>query len=234
MEGEYPYHGALFMTNNRNHSMTNNRNQIQAIFFDFDGVLVESNQIKKDAFAELYGQFGSAAGEYAAEYHRRLGGISRVHKIRHCHEHLLNQQLSEQELNDWCQKFSDLVKEKVIHATWINGAKDFLIKYHREIPFFLISGTPQEELVEIIEHRQMTPFFHEVLGSPVSKSDHVQRLLESCNLNPETCYVIGDGKADIDAAMTCQTQFIGVQHHSTFPEGTITIPDCTKLEQLLF
>ena len=42
----------------------------QAIIFDFDGVIVESGDIKAQAFAELYRHHGETIAQAAVTYHR--------------------------------------------------------------------------------------------------------------------------------------------------------------------
>ena len=50
----------------------------QIIFFDFDGVLVESVEIKIHAFRKLYAEHGENVVEKVLAHHMEHGGISRV------------------------------------------------------------------------------------------------------------------------------------------------------------
>ena len=70
----------------------------QIIFFDFDGFLVESVEIKNYAFRKLYAEHG---------------GISRVVKIRHCHWAFLGIDLTHQDLTALADRFADDVEELV-------------------------------------------------------------------------------------------------------------------------
>lgn len=61
----------------------------EAVIFDFDGVIVESADIKTEAFIALYKEHGAQAVAAAVAHHQANGGISRRKKIRHIHrEHL--------------------------------------------------------------------------------------------------------------------------------------------------
>ena len=47
----------------------------RAIIFDFDGVIVESEEIKTRAFISMYRGYGPAVVEAAVAHHRANGGI---------------------------------------------------------------------------------------------------------------------------------------------------------------
>ena len=62
---------------------------VQAIVFDFDGVLPESVKAKGDAFYALYQAEGSNIQQQVLDYHLANGGVSRFDKIRYYEETLL-------------------------------------------------------------------------------------------------------------------------------------------------
>jgi len=47
----------------------------QAIIFDFDGVLVESGDLKTRAFADLYQSYGETVVSKVVRYHSLNGGL---------------------------------------------------------------------------------------------------------------------------------------------------------------
>ena len=49
---------------------------VDAIIFDFDGVLVESVDVKTNAFAMLYAEHGPDVVKRVVAYHQEHGGIS--------------------------------------------------------------------------------------------------------------------------------------------------------------
>ena len=57
--------------------------RFEAIFFDFDGVLVESVDIKTTAFARLYAGHGEPVADAVVAYHRQNMGTSRFVKFRY-------------------------------------------------------------------------------------------------------------------------------------------------------
>ncbi len=207
--------------------------KLQAVLFDFDGVIVDSNAVKTEAFRSLFENYDQAIVAEIIDYHRQHGGISRVEKIRYAHQHIIKHHLSDEELKALAAAYSELVMEKVIAIEWIDGAKDFLDKKRNNLPMFVISGTPEDELQCIIERRKMTGYFQKVLGSPIKKPDHVRHILREYRFNPECCVFVGDALTDLNAANETGLHFIGVQGEVDFPVGTKVLPDCKGLESAI-
>src|SRR3990167_3288293 len=122
---------------------------IKAIIFDFDGVILESADIKTEAFKELFSEYASKIKEIV-EYHLLNGGISRYVKFRYIYEHILGMHLSKQQEADLGERFSQIALEKVIRTPFVRGAQEFLGKNKRRYQFFICSGTPELELLDIV------------------------------------------------------------------------------------
>ena len=99
----------------------------EAFFFDFDGVIVDSINIKTDAFAELYKPFGEEVISKVVSHHVSHGGMSRFEKFRYYHENFINKKISESEMMELAQKFSDLVVGKVLSQLYHFRFRYFLI-----------------------------------------------------------------------------------------------------------
>lgn len=179
-----------------------------AIVFDFDGVLAESVHVKTKAFAALYAEFGPAIVEKVVEYHLAHGGVSRFAKFRYYHEALLGQSLSAEHERQLGDRFSRFVKEAVISAPYVDGAHEFLIEYHQQVKLFVASGTPDEELAEIIDRRAMRQFFVSVHGTPARKAEIIAGILGRHNLKAERVLVVGDAMADLEGAQANGTRFL--------------------------
>lgn len=205
--------------------------QLQAVFFDFDGVLVDSTELKTQAFYTLFEDYPLEAVEEIVAYHRQHGGVSRVLKIRYAFESILKLPLDDHQLNVLAKRYEELVVQQVISAPWVAGAKEALDALVDACPLFLISGTPQPELQTIINNRSMSHYFREVLGSPVTKIEHLVNLIDDYSFEPKNCVFVGDAHTDMHAAETHNIPFIGIQSEYQFPEGTVVLPDCKILPQ---
>ena len=208
--------------------------QLRALFFDFDGVIVDSVRTKTEAFRLLFQDYPGDVIQKVLAYHKQHGGISRVEKIVHAHKHFIGIPITGKELEKWSLRYSELVVEKVIEVPWIKGAKEFLeIARDANLNVFVISGTPETELKYIIERRGITAFFDECLGSPTRKPVHIRNLLEKYKLQPAECVFIGDALTDYRAAKETGLHFIGIQGEVAFPPGTLVLDDCRNLQRSL-
>lgn len=181
-----------------------------AIVFDFDGVLVESVDIKTRAFGRLFESHGSEIVEKVIAHHRNNGGVSRFEKFRHYYRAFLGQPLSETEMQGLARRFADLVVEEVAAAPFIPGAERFLAECSTRVPCFVVSGTPEDELRDIVRRRRMTEYFVEVLGAPVSKTENVTRIIETHRFAPARMTFFGDAEADWIAANETGVEFVGL------------------------
>lgn len=207
---------------------------IKSIIFDFDGVLADSVDIKTQAFAELYNEYGEKVVDKVVEHHLANGGISRFQKFKLYHREYLDITLTQDKLIELGEKFSEIVKQKVINAPYINGAYRFLKDYYNKYLIFICSGTPEEEIKEIIAKRRMDIFFKGVYGSPKRKKDLIEEIFSSSKLNRKEILFIGDALNDYDAARSEGIVFIGVSKDSDyFPQNIHVIPDLTKLSEVL-
>ena len=99
---------------------------IKTIFFDFDGVLAESVQIKTEAFQKMYLKYGEEFSLKVREHHVKNGGVSRYEKFKIYNGEWLDQEVDAQKIEELANEFSSLVVDGVIHSEAVKGANDFL------------------------------------------------------------------------------------------------------------
>ncbi|MFM7600942.1 MAG: HAD family hydrolase [Pseudanabaena sp.] len=204
-----------------------------AIVFDFDGVLVESVDVKTQAFGALYAEYGDRIVERVKAYHLLHGGVSRFEKFRYYHEVLLGKTLTKEEELRLGNLFSQYVEDAVVEAVYVSGAYEFLENNYQSIPLFVASGTPDQELKRIVSRRKMSDYFVSVHGSPAQKGDIIQNILSQYNFVADRVLMVGDAIADYEGAIAAGVKFIGrvMQYPKTdpFPIGTIVLPDLVEL-----
>lgn len=205
----------------------------QAIIFDFDGVVVESGDIKTQAFADLYKAHGETVMNGVIRYHARNGGLSRYQKFRYFQEHLLGRPpLTEAEETVLDQQFSALVVEAVIASPAVPGAVELLRQESNRIPLFVASGTPEQELERIVSRRSLAQYFTAVRGSPVPKHQLIAEILHSHHLTPARVLMIGDALIDFESAEVNGVAFLGrvrTGDKNPFPQDVRIVPDLTPL-----
>ncbi len=180
----------------------------RAVVFDFDGVLVESVEIKSAAFLALFPERPDLHPAIR-RHHLRHVGRSRFEKLRWIHEELLQAPLAEAELEALAGRFSALVFEATVACPLVPGAEEALAALERAgLPAFIVSGTPQEELRAIVERRGMRRRFAGVWGSPPGKRQLLWALLAERALLPEEVLFVGDGLTDLEAARDVGVGFV--------------------------
>jgi beta-phosphoglucomutase-like phosphatase (HAD superfamily) len=181
------------------------------IFWDFDGVVKESVNIKTEAFAELFVKHGNDIVEKLTAHHISNGGMSRYKKIP-LYASWAGLTLDESQVIQYSNKFSELVVNKVINADWVPGVEEVLRSNFSKQKFVLISATPDDELKFIVESLNLTNCFDLIFGSSISKSDAMLKSLNLLNENPKNCLMIGDALADYEASKINNIEFILRQH----------------------
>ena len=182
---------------------------IKAIIFDFDSVLVDSLDIKGVAFTKLFEGFGKEVQKKVLDYHMKHGGVPREEKIKYFYRELLCVPLTDELLKELCNDFSKLVVREVISAREIPGAEEFL-KACEKCLCFVVSATPQPEMVVIIKARGWDEYFDGIYGSPRGKADNIKLILKDWSLKPSECLYFGDSKSYYAAAKALGIPFIGV------------------------
>jgi len=209
---------------------------IKGIIFDFDGVLAESVNIKSEAFYNLYLPFGLEIAEKVRNHHLENGGMSRFEKFKYYHHTFLKKSLDDSSLKKLVDTFSSMVKNEVVAAEEVKGASTFLNETNHLI-YWIVSATPQEEIVEIIKCREMDDYFEKVYGSPRSKSDCVAEILVDNNLNPNEVVFVGDANSDYIAANNNNLHFVlreTAENIDLFKDiNAIKIKDLTELDAAL-
>ncbi|WP_135609975.1 HAD family hydrolase [Methanococcoides sp. AM1] len=210
---------------------------LKAILFDFDGVLVESVDIKTKAFAKLFEDEGTEIVDQVVEYHLANGGVSRFKKFDYIYENFLEKAINDEIRTDLGNKFSNLVIQNVIDAPWVFGAKDFLEDYYQKIDLYIVSGTPEDELIDIVDRKCINKYFKGTYGSPETKGNLIKCILEDRGYTKDQVVFIGDAITDLNGALEADIPFIGrvsAEHNNPFKEYNIAIiSDLRELPELL-
>lgn len=206
---------------------------IKAIIFDFDGVLIESAQIKTDAFRKLFSAWKKNVDEIV-NYHIQHTGISRFVKFRYIYENILNEPYSEEIGIRLGSQFSEIVLDEIKNAPFVKGTEEFLNQNYQERLCFIASGTPQEELNDIVSSRNLFKYFRGVFGTPPTKAEIVETILKKYSINREDVIFIGDAESDKKAAADTGIKFILRNTPENFGLSCMyKINDLTQLNKMI-
>ncbi len=206
---------------------------IQAIFFDFDGVILESVDIKTDVFRDLFRKHPKHV-KRIVQLHKDNAGVSRYTKFEIIYRDFLKQPLSEDQKKKLGRQFEAFVMKRILHCRFVPGAKAFLKKHSKHVPLFVLSATPVAELKSIIQKRGLSPYFKEVFGYPTSKQEAMGKILKRWKFNRKYVVMIGDARADWEAATKQRIPFIGrvvPKHPPLYPKTARRVKDLRELEK---
>ena len=204
----------------------------KVLFWDFDGVIKESVDVKTKAFQELFVEYGTEVTEKIRVHHEANGGMSRFEKFP-IYMEFANIKATDEKIKRLCEKFSDLVLDGVVNSPWIPGAETFIRSNTNQQIFIVVSATPTEELLEIIERLNLRFSFESIFGAPTSKAEAIRTSLNRLSISAADAVMIGDASADLEAASLNKVPFILRRHYSNtkFTESFagITINDLIGL-----
>jgi phosphoglycolate phosphatase-like HAD superfamily hydrolase len=178
------------------------------IIFDFDGVVLESADIKTRAFARLFADQPEHV-DAIVDLHLRLAGVSRYEKFRLIYEEILERPLRKREMRRLGEDFSEIALEEILDCPFVPGAREFLERHHEAKGLYVASGTPEEELRHIVSERGLDPFFRGVYGTPALKADIALRILDETGAEAHEAVFIGDAGTDLEGARGAGVGFIG-------------------------
>ena len=174
-------------------------NRCECIFWDFDGVIKESLEVKSNAFFKLFEKFGHDIALKVRSHHEDNSGLSRYEKLP-VYLSWVGKEPTEKLISEYCIKLSKLVKQDVIESKWVPGVLDFIIENNNKSSFFLITATPQDEIEEIMIELNIMPYFVDVIGAPTKKIEAIQKILKQYSISPNNSIMIGDSDSDFYAA----------------------------------
>jgi phosphoglycolate phosphatase-like HAD superfamily hydrolase len=188
------------------------RQAIHAVIFDFDGVLAESVSVKLDAYVALFAAEGSELAARIRTYCLPRLGLSRFRLIDAIQRDVLQRELSPGERERLLTRYGALVVDRVVAAPLVEGAAEFIAAHAGRYRFFVVSGTPHEELQEILRRRGMADWFEAAYGSPATKDALLRSLVTSHGWQPDQVVYVGDTAHDWEAVRTLQMPFVWRRH----------------------
>ena len=118
------------------------RTSFKVIALDFDGTLIESNNIKDQAFKTIFSDWPDHQ-ETMMEWHLAHDAIDRQEKFRYFVKDDLGLPDRDNLIAELAKRFSMLTKQSVIDCPLVQGVRAFLENTHCRVVVYLLSATPQ-------------------------------------------------------------------------------------------
>ena len=190
--------------------------EYRVLLFDCDGVVIDSNRLKTDAFREVLREFGPQLVEGFVEYHRQNGGVSRYEKMRHFFTQMVKVPDASARADAAVAAFSAESRRRMVDAPLVPGVERVLAS--ATVPAYIVSGADQAELRHVFAARGMAHLFADILGSPTPKDQTMRRLVEAGKV-PAPAVFFGDARKDMEVAEEAGADFVFVDGVSDWAEG---------------
>lgn len=176
--------------------------------FDCDGVILDSNKVKTDAFFAAAKSYGDHAASSLVKYHVQHGGVSRYAKFEHFLLHIVGRpEIVPGELERLLKAYAQQVIQGLLDCDIADGL--FELKRQTEgSAWLVVSGGDQAELRKVFEARGLSHLFDGgIFGSPANKDQILERELKSGHLVQPAVF-LGDSQYDYEAAKRAGLDFI--------------------------
>jgi len=172
---------------------------IEVVVFDFDGTLVESNEVKRAAFFQLFDNTNDYS-ELIEDVLADSNAKSRYEVIETILVHAKYSGNVRKQQEKLVAQYSAMVLSAVKECPEIDGATQLLERLAMDLSLYLSSMTPENVLKEIIQYRNMSCYFKAVYGYPRRKEDTLKLIMQKEHIKCDELLVIGDGESDLAAA----------------------------------
>jgi phosphoglycolate phosphatase-like HAD superfamily hydrolase len=183
----------------------------KSIVFDCDGVILDSNEIKTEAFYHTAQSYGEDLAQSLVAYHIANGGVSRYKKLSHFLNSIVPSGKCGPDLKEMLTTYGQRVTKGLMSCEIDSG----IFRLRELTPsarWFVVSGGDQRELRKIFAARSLDYLFDGgIFGSPDSKELILKRELREKRMN-KPGLLIGDSRYDYRASQQAGLDFIFVHH----------------------
>jgi phosphoglycolate phosphatase-like HAD superfamily hydrolase len=181
--------------------------QIRAVIFDFDGVILDSNALKTEAFRHVFARFPDHA-EAMMAYHHQHVSQSRYVKFQHLVEDRLGRTGDRAMVDQLAADYAAILRDAMDACPFVAGARELLEELSSVLPLYLASVTPEPELLRLLDVRGIRHHFREVYGCPPWTKPAAVAAISQALGGPQGLVLIGDSAGDQQAADRHDIEFI--------------------------
>ena len=194
-----------------------NISSYKSIIFDCDGVILNSNQIKTEAFYQTVLPYGEDLARKFVSYHRENGGISRNKKFQYFIENIAATTPNDLEMTELLSRYASIVVEALTKCE-ICEDLEILRKQNMGVKWFVVSGGNELEIKEVFKKKNIIQFFDGgIFGSPKSK-DCIFQTLTGENVIDFPAIYLGDSRYDHEVASKYLIDFLFIHGWTEFDD----------------
>lgn len=180
----------------------------KVVFWDFDGVIKDSADIKVQAYIDMFADHGTDIQNKVFSRYKAEGGMSRFKLIPLFYRDIVGISLTDEQLNIKLNLYSQMVVDRVIESPYIPGIQDYCRYNFKRQKFVLVTNTPKSEIDVILKKLGLEKYFEAVFGAPDLKEEIVRNFLNESDISAKHCVFVGDSEGDFVAAHNNAVPFI--------------------------
>ena len=183
---------------------------IKVAVFDFDGVIVDSNELKEDAFFAMFAHHPQISEELVRDTRARNVG-TRFDVLR---DVFVRAGMPAGDIDglvrEYALRYDDFVQRGIVERGLAAGAKEALEALAADRCLYINSATAHQPLQTTVDRLGIRSYFKDIFGMPPTKEENLRGIMGREGVDPTEIVVIGDGEGDWYAAKAVGTHFIAV------------------------
>ncbi len=184
--------------------------EYKVIFWDFDGVIMDSNSVRDLGFEKVLADYPKESIVELMKFHHQNGGLSRYVKFRYFFENILKQEITEDKIQELANSFSVIMKSLLVNPKLlIEDSISFIKSNFENYSMHIVSGSDQNELRFLCKQLEIDAYFKTINGSPKPKTEWVNLLIKAHEYELSKCLLIGDSINDLEASKENNISFMG-------------------------
>lgn len=183
--------------------------QYKTLVLDCDGVVLNSNKTKVNAYFEVAKRNGGSDAQAQAlvDHHVQKGSFPRNGKIEYYLKEIRKQEVTPELMQQYMHTFDEILDKTLMECEVATGLHA-LRAATQSSKWMLLSGGDQRELRTIFARRDLAPLFDAgIFGGPDTKDIVLAREIANGNLQLPALF-IGDSKYDFEAATRAGLDFV--------------------------
>jgi phosphoglycolate phosphatase-like HAD superfamily hydrolase len=186
----------------------------KVLVFDFDGVIIDSERSKQEAWVKLFKPLGSKAVllAYKAKddvFKNRQG--AREDMLTYIfHELKFSSDVIGDYVSEYSRRYDEDVQKEVNIIGVRTDVKEILKRFSKTMPLYVNSVTPDASLKNSLDLLKIRPLFKGVKGGSRSKADNLCAIMEAEGVASSETLFVGDGLGDFLASQKSHCHFLGL------------------------
>ena len=219
-----------------------NSERYGGVVFDCDGVLLDSNRIKAQAFREVVAMHPAEAVDLFCAYQQANPGLHRRQLFAHFFHEILRDPAADAQTEQAVAAFAARTLAALQSCAAVPGAMELVRRLDAAgLPCVVVSAAEAADLALLLGRRGIAGHLKAIRGGDRPKADHIADLLGAGVIARPLLY-FGDSRADMEAAEASKARFVMVSGASDWTDGPalcrarghLVVEDLTAIDTGLF